>query len=164
MLERGCRALGYHCAPVPRNANGCGAPPACGACGYGCARGAKRGTLKTYLQDAADNGARIVTGAVAEQVIVEKGRAAGVRATVGGHSLKVRAPVVVVAAGTLHSPVLLVRSGLTNPNVGRNLRQHPTSFVIGDYPEPVESWAGVPISRYSAQFADLDGRHYGVVL
>jgi choline dehydrogenase-like flavoprotein len=164
VLERGCAALGYHCAPVPRNARGCGSPPACGACGYGCPRGAKQGTLKTYLQDAADCGARIVTGAWVEQVIIEQGRAAGVRARVGDYTLVVRARVVVAAAGTLHSPVLLARSGVDNPNIGRNLRLHPTSYVFGDFDEPVESWTGVPISRYSTQFADLDGRHYGVVL
>jgi hypothetical protein len=67
----------------------------------------------------------------------------------------------------LNQPVagaLLVRSGLANPNIRRNPRLHPTSFVVGDYAEPIESWSGVPISRYSTQFANLDHRHYGVVL
>jgi hypothetical protein len=59
---------------------------------------------------------------------------------------------------------LLVRSGLANPNIRRNPRLHPTSFVVGDYAEPIESWSGVPISRYSTQFANLDHRHYGGVL
>jgi len=163
-LARGCAALGAHCAPVPRNAAGCGDPPACGACGYGCSRGAKQGTLKTYLTDAVAAGARLVVGAAATEVMIKAGRAVGVRATAGGHALTVRARAVIVAAGTLRSPGLLARSGVANPNVGRNLRLHPTSFVYGEYPEPIEPWIGAPISRYSTQWANLDGRHYGVII
>ena len=67
-------------------------------------------------------------------------------------------------AGTLHTPGLLMRSGVTNPNVGRHLRLHPTSFVYGAYAEPIEPWTGAPIWSYSTQWADLDGAHYGVMV
>jgi choline dehydrogenase-like flavoprotein len=163
-LERGCTALGYHCGVVPRNVRGCGSPPRCGWCGYGCPYGAKLGTVKTYLQDAAECGARFVVNAECEKVLIEDGRAVGVVARVGEHSLRVRARVVVIAAGTLHSPAILLRSGLANPNIGLNLRLHPTVCVYGQYAEPIEPWTGVPISRYSDQFENLDGRHYGVKL
>ncbi len=163
-LARGCAALGAHCAPVPRNAAGCGDPPACGACGYGCSRGAKQGTVKTYLADAVAAGARLMVGAAATDLIIEAGRAVGVRATANGHALTVRARAVIVAAGTLRTPGLLARSGIVNPNIGRHLRLHPTSFVYGEYSEPIEPWAGTPIARYSTQWANLDGQHYGVIV
>ncbi len=170
-LERGCAARGVHCAPVPRNAAGCGDPPACGGCGYGCSRGAKQGTVRTYLADAVAAGARLVVGAAATEIIIESGRAVGVRAVAtptgigqAGHALTVRARAVIAAAGTLHTPGLLARSGVTNPNVGRHLRLHPTSFVYGEYAEPIEPWTGAPIARYSTQWADLDGAHYGVMV
>lgn len=38
----------------------------------------------------------------------------------------VEAPLVVVAAGALATPVLLARSGLGRPSVGRSLRDHPS--------------------------------------
>ena len=160
-LMRGCEALGYHCAPFPRNVKGCGSPPACGWCGYGCALGAKQSALKTYLQDAAEFGARFVVNAQAGKVLIENNNAAGVEAAVGGHRLTVRAKAVVIAAGAIHSPAVLRRSGLDNPNIGLNLHLHPTSAVYGDYPDPIETWRGVMMARYSDQFGDLDGRHYG---
>jgi choline dehydrogenase-like flavoprotein len=164
VMLRGCQALGYHCAPMPRSVRGCGSPAACGWCGYGCARGAKQSALQTYLPDAVAAGARLVVNAEARRVLVAQGRAVGVEARVGGRDLAIRARAVVAAAGAIHTPALLRRSGLTNPNIGRHLRLHPTTAVYGEYPEPIETWRGVMIARYSAQFADLDGRGYGARL
>jgi len=56
----------------------------------------------------------------------------------------------------LHTPALLLRSGLGNPNIGRNLHLHPASAVCGFFKEPVEPWSGALQTRYSEQFADLD--------
>jgi choline dehydrogenase-like flavoprotein len=161
LLERACDRLGYGCGVIARNVRGCGE---CGACVFGCASGAKQSTLKTYLQEAADHGARFLVNAYARKVIVENGRAAGVEVQIGAHIVTVRAQAVVAAAGSLHSPALLVRSGLSNPNLGRNLRLHPSVPVFGEYEEPVEMWRGPMLTRYTRQFANLDGRHYGVTI
>lgn len=168
-LQAGCEKLGYHVALIPRNVNGCGSPPACGWCGFGCARGAKQGTLKTWLQDAHDAGAQIVVNCHADRVRIENGRAVGVAATVTEASgqrfaLTVRARAVAAAAGSLHTPALLLRSGIENSNIGLNLRLHPATAVRGEFAEPIEMWRGVTQGLYSAQFSDLDGEGYGVVL
>ncbi len=65
---------------IPRNAIGC--EQRCGACGFGCRYGAKQSTLKTYLQDAHDHRARIIVRCSADKVLIENGRAVGVKATV----------------------------------------------------------------------------------
>jgi choline dehydrogenase-like flavoprotein len=70
----------------------------------------------------------------------------------------------VVSAGTIHTPAILIRSGLGNGNIGANLHLHPVTVTFGVYDEPVEIWQGVPMSRFSRQFANLDGRGYGVTL
>lgn len=165
-LAYGCHVLGYHLASMRRNVKGCGD---CGWCGYGCPRSAKQSTLVTFLEDAAAAGARIVTNCRAERVLVENGRAMGVEASVpdprtgGRFSVTVRARAVVVAAGGVGSPVLLLRSGLTNPNIGRHLHIHPTLVVTGLYPEPADPWSGVMQAVYSDEFSDLD-RGYGFKL
>src|SRR5207248_1335806 len=67
----------------------------------------------------------------------------------------VRARAVVVAAGALNSPALLLRSGFSG-SVGRNLHLHPVTAVWGRFDEPVRPWTGTLQAVYSDQFADLD--------
>lgn len=66
-----------------------------------------------------------------------------------------RAPIVVVAAGALHSPALLLRSGLDLPAIGRNLFLHPTSAIAGIYEERIESWSGPPQTVICDHFSQL---------
>lgn len=166
LLEKGLTALGWHVGLIPRNATDCPEGLECGYCGYGCRHGAKNSTARTYLRDAAARGARLIPHCTVDRVLCERGRATGVvgsvRAANGdSHALTVRARVVIVAAGAVYTPALLVRSGLTNPNIGRNLHLHPATATLGFFPERVEPWSGVMQARYSDQFADLDGRGYG---
>jgi choline dehydrogenase-like flavoprotein len=162
-LQRGCQELGYSWRRIPRNASNC--QQRCGYCPFGCPYGRKQSTMVAFLQDAHEQGARIVVRCAAERVLVEGGRAAGVEATAldettgQRHKLTVRAPVVVVAAGAVESPALLLRSGLTNPNIGRHLRLHPVVAAGGIYPEPIESWHGSLQTVLCDHFARLQGGH-----
>jgi choline dehydrogenase-like flavoprotein len=76
----------------------------------------------------------------------------------------VHAKIVVLAAGAIHTPAVLLRSGIRNPHVGRNLHLHPTTAAYARYEQPVRSWRGVPQSRVCEHFADLDGQGHGVRL
>jgi choline dehydrogenase-like flavoprotein len=159
----GCEELGYAHRPLTRNADvSCEDPGACGYCYAGCQNGCKQSTMKTYLQDAADAGARFVVGARAERILTSGGRATGVLATVthaDGTSteLEVSAETVVVAAGAIESPALLLRSGIGGPAAGRHLRLHPAALVGGFYESPIEGWIGQIQSALSDHFADCEG-------
>src|SRR3954452_24205133 len=137
-----------------------------GLMGFGDVTGAKLGTLRTYLQDAADAGARFVVNCRVERVLVEGGRAAGVEGTyldADGNTARVtvRAPSGVVAAGALDTPALLLRSGIGGPAAGDYLRLHPATAVIGIYDEPQKAWWGAPQSALSMEYANLqDGYRY----
>lgn len=161
-LAAGLKALGWHAGVIPRNVRECGAV---GCCSFGCRLGAKQSALRTFLQDARAAGAQFVTDAAAEQVLIAHGRAAGVSARVTdpatgrAHRLTVRAPRVVVAGGALHSPAVLLRSGIGLPSLGRHLHLHPTTAVVGLYPHPVLAWWGIPMAVYSDQFARQDGAY-----
>ncbi len=164
MLERGCHALGYEVTSIPRNVKGC---EECGFCNFGCPFGAKQSTLKTYLQDAYQRGTRIVVNATVKKVLIERGVALGaellVQAADGAqHTVTIRAKWVVVAAGSIHTPALLMRSGLANANIGANLHLHPVTVTYGLFDQPVIGWQGPPMTRLSHQFANLDGHGYGV--
>ncbi|SEC21698.1 Choline dehydrogenase [Streptomyces sp. 2231.1] len=142
----GARELGWRAAPLRRNAPGCRG--SC-QCVVGCPTGAKQSVQLSVLPDACAAGARIVTGARAERVLVDADRpggprAAGVRVRRDGAGFEILAPLVVVAAGALQSPQLLRRSGLgRHPRLGHNLSVHPATSVAGRFAEPVTAWKGV---------------------
>jgi choline dehydrogenase-like flavoprotein len=161
-LQEACAALGYSFSRVTRNADPATYSPESAAfMGFGDQSGSKQGTLKTYLEDAWEHGARFVVRCRADRILVEAGRAAGVEATHTGEDgttqrVVVRAPQVVVAAGALDSPALLLRSGIGGPAAGRYLRLHPATAVGGLYDEPQKAWWGAPQTALSDQFADIE--------
>ncbi len=166
VLETGAAQLGYDAHPIPRNVRDC---QDCGFCNFGCPHGAKQSTLRTYLQDMAARGGRIIVRAHVDKVLVEQGQASGVQATVRDrdgnfHALTVRAGTVVVAAGAIHTPAILMRSGLGNTHIGRNLHLHPTTVTYGLYDDPIRGWQGPIMTRVVDKFKNLDGRGYGVTM
>jgi choline dehydrogenase-like flavoprotein len=168
ILRRGGEALGLAMRRTLRNAVPEGHDPRVdGHTGYGDRSGSKRPTSRTYLVDAAAAGARIVTRCRASRVLVEGGRAAGVRARwLGGArpvELEVRARDVVIACGALETPALLLRSGIGGPAVGRHLHVHPAAPIVGRYDERVDSWIGAPHTTQVTEFLDRTGG-YGFVI
>ncbi|WES62688.1 GMC family oxidoreductase N-terminal domain-containing protein [Microbacter sp. GSS18] len=106
--------------------------------------GVRANTWTTYLKPVRDR-LTIVTGAHVHSVIVEDGTAVGVRYRAQGEDTELRADEVVLAAGALDSPAILLRSGigpaaelealgipviLDAPAVGKNLHDHFLSPVI----------------------------------
>jgi len=71
------------------------------------------------------------------------------------------APVVVLAAGAIGTPVILQRSGLGGGGVGRYLRLHPTTAVVGEHADDVYAAAGIPQSAVCDEFLQRDDHGYG---
>src|SRR5690606_21343629 len=96
------------------------------------------------LPQACEAGARIVSEARAERILVERGTATGVRARrPDGTFFEVLAPRIVVAAGATQTPLLLRRSGLgRHPELGRGMAVHPATNLAGRVAEPVGPGAG----------------------
>lgn len=149
-LRAGAEALGWSWHRTRRNTDlDRYSPETAGHMGFGDRTGSKQGTLKTYLRDAVEAGARVITDCWVERLTIEGGHARGVDAIITDRDrrrrrLTVRAPRVVVACGALETPALLIRSGLGGPAVGRHLRVHPVPNVAGFYPEPTRGWWGAP--------------------
>jgi choline dehydrogenase-like flavoprotein len=81
----------------------------------------------TYLAPAMDRpNLAVRTGAVVDRVVLVGRRAAGVRLVDGG---ELPADRVVLAAGALHSPAILLRSHVDTPGVGEGLQDHPSAAI-----------------------------------
>jgi choline dehydrogenase-like flavoprotein len=162
VLRRGLRSLGWHVDAMPRNVLGCDQGKVCGYCGLGCAIGAKQSTAKTFLLDAQNAGARIFADTRAMRINIAAGAATGVEArTKDGHRVTVRCKAVVVACGAIHTPALLLRSGLRNAHIGRHLHLHPVSNVSGVFDEEIRPWEGTMQAIYSDEHCRMTG-NYGV--
>lgn len=161
-LRDGCIALGYDWSATPRNSRGCDLKQ-CGYCVYGCRHGGKQSAAVTYLADAQSTGrTRIIARCRANRITVGNSRARGVIASVTGkdgqvHALEIRAKIVVAACGSLHTPALLMRSGLKHPQLGRNLFLHPTTAVGALFDHVIEPWIGAPQTVVCNEFAGLAG-------
>src|SRR5918992_4141405 len=165
-MKEGADALGWSFHHTVRNVDPeLYDPDTAGYIGFGDQSGAKQSTAKTYLADAAANGAELVARCAAQRIVVEGGRAAGVEALYAdpesGHSVRVtvRAPRVVVACGSLESPALLLRSGIGGPAVGHNLRLHPCTATMGEYDEDMRAWWGAPHAGLVDEFANVEDSH-----
>jgi long-chain-alcohol oxidase len=156
VLIRGLERLRWHHGLLPRDVRGCSQDDSCGYCGMGCRRGAKQSTLITYLQDAAARGARFLVDCDVRRVVIDRGAVTGVEARAGKHAVTIRAKAVVVSAGSVHSPALLLRSGVTLPALGQHIALHPATAVFADMNEDVRPWTGTVQAHYSDHFADLD--------
>jgi choline dehydrogenase-like flavoprotein len=146
LAMEGAAAIGASGGPISRNAGSC---VQCSSCPFGCEIDAKRGMHVSYLPRAVAAGARLRTGVEAQRVLVEDGRAVGVRCA--GYEVRARRATI-VAGGALGTPELLLRSGLGGSQVGRNLHIHPACWVGARYPEEVRGWDGVMQSYYIDQW------------
>lgn len=110
--------------------------------------GKRFNTYMAYVKPiAGDPNLTIETGAHVERILVEGGRAVGVRLLQDGRSRELRADEVICCAGAIDSPALLLRSGIGPsehlrevgvevvhdlPGVGQNLHDHLLAPVIAE--------------------------------
>lgn len=157
----GANRLGIPMKSFRRNTDGC---CGCGRCNFGCPHGAKMSVDVTYLPKAMAHGARVYSDCVVDEIVTLGGKVRGVRGRVldGGvgsaqrerAGVFVRADHVVVAAGSLHSPLLLMRAGLRSPALGRHLTLHPSFRIVARFAEELRGWRGALQSAYSDHFEE----------
>ncbi|GAA4383963.1 GMC family oxidoreductase N-terminal domain-containing protein [Actinomadura verrucosospora] len=159
-LHRAATAAGHPWAPDVN------APGATGLSPYPInSRGGRRVTTNdAYLEPARRGTGLTVRGdSLVDRILVADGRAVGVRVVTGGTATSEYADLVVLSAGAVHSPAILMRSGigpagdlralgievLRDLPVGQGLQDHPVVFF------------GIPLNAESA-VRTPDDRHTNV--
>lgn len=159
-FRRGVEALGLHGRPLKRNIKGC---KGCGVCVFGCPSEAKNSMELNYIPRASELGARIYADALVGKILMRGRRAVGVEGVILDRqsrkpkkSFRVDARLVVLSAGAMLSPALLLRNRICNScgQVGKNLRIHPGSRVAALFDEEIIMWRGVPQGYYVDNFTD----------
>lgn len=139
-LYRAALAAGYSWTPDVN------APGATGISPYpiNSRMGRRVTTNDGYLEPARDLSTLTVWGdALVDKVLTSGGRAIGVQVLVDGKVEREHADLIVVSAGAIHSPAILLRSGIGPANelrplgidvvadlpVGQGLQDHPVVFI-----------------------------------
>lgn len=158
LFAEGAAKMGYSLKPMRRNTNGC---VGWASCNFGCPQEAKLSVNVSYLPRATSAGAQVYSDCLVERVIIDGGRAKGVRGRLlnrpggkAGDHFEVRAQRVVLAAGSYFTPLILMNSrvGEKCKAVGRNLTLHPAFRIMARFDERVDGWSGAMQSAYSSDF------------
>ncbi len=164
--RRGAATLGWHIVPVPLAINSVPfeGRPACIRCqhcvGFVCPVDAKNGSHNTFIARAIASGrCDLVTSAMVERVLMRNGHAIGVRYFDNDDRRVVaEAEVVVLAAGAVETARLLLHSGFTNDNIGRNLQGHVYVGAVGLFEEEVYDGLGPGVTTATTRWShDNDG-------
>ena len=152
LCRLGADAIGASNGPLSRNADGV---TCCGTCPTGCALDAKLAMHVSELPRAAAAGARIDAAARVERVLIEGSRAVGVECrTTDGRRYQLRARAIVLAAGAIGTPELLLSQGVGNGSgrLGRGLHIHPACWVGARFDQDVRGWDGIMQSWHVDQW------------
>jgi choline dehydrogenase-like flavoprotein len=131
--------------------------PGCDDCMLGCKRGAKW-TAREYVTQAQRSGARLLDRTSATRLILENGKAAGIRVAGPGNVDEIRADRVILAAGGIGTPLILLRSGIQG--AGENFFVDPMNvlYARSELPGPVREHS---FSMASEAFVESDGYMFG---
>ena len=129
----------------------------------GDAYGSKQTSTKTFLLDAVNQGAQILSNLEVTDIILKNGLAEGVRIVSRLKEQQINAVIqakrVIVAAGSIHTPAILKRSGLRHNQIGKNLYLHPTIPVSAIFNQESKPWYGPMMSAVVDEFTQLDGNY-----
>lgn len=127
----------------------------CGSCHQGCRNGAKVSMDTTYLPAAVAFGAEIRAEAFVHGIELDaRGEVEAVVYRQGGRDHRQRTRALVLAAGGIETPRLLLHTGLANSSgqVGRNFTAHGATQVWATFDESMRSYRGYPSSIITEDF------------
>jgi len=162
LAMKGAKALGYESHPTTRYVREC---TGSGQCLQGCGAQRKQSLNLNFVPETVELGGTVVSCAPVHKVTLEGNRAVGVtgnfqhpRTRKWGAKFRIRARKgVMMAASVLHSPVLLLRSGVRNKRLGYDFRAHPGTGIFGVYDDIVDMNKGATQGWASMAYREEPG-------
>lgn len=126
--------------------------PTCVQCGFrhlGCSYSAKQSMNLTFVPKAMTSGAVLFEKTQVHHLVAD-----GSGWVVHTDKGEFHADHVVLCAGVVQTPTILLRSGI---HAGEGVQLHLSTVAWGDFAEPVDGFAGIPMSYGVYEFADVFG-------
>lgn len=167
-IDEGFRKLGHPWTPVHAFIS-----PKCdqSGCLFGCPTEAKRGSMVTYIIPAVLLGAQIFYNSTVTRLLFSKSENGGKPKAEGvefvneaGEKKKLTSKIVIVAAGALNTPLLLLDSGIEElaghtksiSQIGMNFGVNTATMVFGRFDEVLNNWLMHPLSGQMDDFAQKE--------
>ncbi len=142
-IMNSAQELGYDWQKLPKFIYQDRCEAKCWKCAYGCPVGAKW-SARHYVDQALDEGATLVTKTKVKKVMIHNGRAIGVESIKNGIGTRFEAPLVVVSAGGIGTPVILNNSGIKGS--GDNYFFDPLIAVMGTVSKIKDGGKEIPMA------------------
>lgn len=141
-------------------------------CIFGCPTGSKKGSLLSYIIPGMYDGLMLHPNSHVEEVLIRKDSQKGILEAYGvkyrqdGIMKEMTAKIVIISAGALQSPQILLRSHMkeltdhskSSMRIGENLAVNTNTFVFGKFKETLNNWLIHPLSAHVTEFSlEKDG-------
>ena len=148
-VDRAAEQMGHPWAPDHNAPGTTGVSPFA----YNGLDGRRVSTNDAYLEPVRDDsGLKVIGDALVDRILIEGGRAVGVRVIIDRSPVEFRAAEIVVSAGAIHSPAILLRSGIgparglralgidqvVDLPVGNGVQDHPSLALAVVLKEPLD--------------------------
>ena len=164
LFQTGAAKLGIPIKRLKINTKNCEQQ---GFCNLGCTTGAKQGTLEVQIPRVLKRGVKLFCNTkvttVEENkvnVIVNDAPEGTLSNTLASGTHQFKAKKIILAAGVLNTPAILLRSsdklGLKNKNIGRYLTLHPAFNINGIHSKTITNYRGFPKTVYTDHFSESD--------
>lgn len=159
---QGANQLGYASRVMTRYAKGC---LGSGQCLQGCRSLRKQSLNLNFVPEVLSHGGTVLSCAPVSRILFSGNRATGVTGRFRHPRLRARGGLftvhakrgVFVAGSVTWSPVLLAKSGVRLPALGRFFRAHPGFGLFGVYDDPVDPNKGATQGWASVAFRENPG-------
>ncbi|MBI9075533.1 MAG: GMC family oxidoreductase [Desulfatibacillum sp.] len=131
LIQKSARDLGYSWENLDKYLVQENCEKGCYRCYYGCPNRAKWSS-RWYMEEAVQNGAKLLNRAKATQILMDGDKAVGVAYKKYGKEHKAYAPKVIISAGGIGTPMLLRTAGIKE--AGYNFFFDPLFVTVGVVP------------------------------
>lgn len=120
-------------------------------------------SYQTWFPEDKFNSQNVYSNTSVKYLTISKGKATHINVEKNGKVQQIAVDKVVLAAGSLNTPKILLNSGYKNKHLGQHLKLHPVSGVAGKFSEEQKPWAGTMQGIYSDDYLFMKD-NYGYLL
>ncbi len=135
----------------------------CGFCTFGCGYDSRNTSYTTWYGEDSFNQENIFSETSIKKLVIQNNKATHIEVEYESNLHTIAVDKVILSAGSLNTPSILLNSGYKNKHLGKHLKLHPVSGVAGKFETAQKPWAGSMQGIYSDDSL-FKNNNYGYLL